>query len=287
MGINNLSLRIAELLIPHAEVLFLSRKMRSIPYDIAVGDFFSHPRSIAKLSFPRDCVFLITINPKDFLQDYAFLKKLVEDFCVTLDQLSGESRIIYVSSASVYGTLKTADVFKFSESSTLNPSSAYGRSKALFENVVNEIFGAANRLTIFRPSNIFGPSKLGFRLHSSLLEALYTQASGEQKAVEIHNRGSVRDFVPVSYCASVIARACVIDSSEGSNRFFNLSSGIGHRVFDWVEGLIGDDRIELGQVESVDFSVLDNEVAMRFFNLLPADYVYDFDDLRTELEQFR
>ena len=74
--------------------------------------------------------------------------------------LRGINRIIFTSSVAVYGFAQTA----LDETGTINPFSAYGRSKYAAEQVLRDWANEAplvRSLTIIRPTAVFGPGNRG------------------------------------------------------------------------------------------------------------------------------
>jgi nucleoside-diphosphate-sugar epimerase len=139
-------------------------------------------------------------------------------------QRSQVGRLIYVSSAEVYGRPSEASV---KETAPLLPLSPYGAAKAAAELLVTAAFrrDALDQAIVLRPFSIYGP---GGRRKSVLGRMLAQIDRGEQLCV--FSTRPVRDYVHVADAAKAILNAL---SNEASGLLTaNIASGKGVSVGD-------------------------------------------------------
>jgi nucleoside-diphosphate-sugar epimerase len=133
----------------------------------------------------------------------------------------GIKRIVYISSAEVYGRPPTPRV---SEDATLQPLSPYAAAKAGAEKLV-EAFSSAFGLeaVILRPFAIYGPGLSG----RSLIGTVIRQTRRGRSAV-LRDLRPVRDFCHVTDVADAIVRACA--AALPLFTILNVGSGRGTSV---------------------------------------------------------
>ena len=133
----------------------------------------------------------------------------------------GIKRIVYISSAEVYGRPRTHRV---SEDAPLQPRSPYAAAKAGAEKLV-EAFSSAFGLesVILRPFAIYGPGLS----HQSLIGTIIRQTRRGDSAV-LRDLRPVRDFCYVGDLADAIARACTAPLPSPTT--LNVGSGRGTSV---------------------------------------------------------
>jgi len=121
--------------------------------------------------------------------------------------------VIYASSAAVYGM---QEKFPIKEDFNLNPSSLYGLSKLIGEQICKLIFTKSNKIFILRFGNVYGPRQgLGFVIPDMFSRAL----KGD---FEVKYSDSTRDFIYVDDATDAIQK-CFSSSSQGT---YNISSGV-------------------------------------------------------------
>ena len=127
---------------------------------------------------------------------------------------AGFSRVIYASSAAVYGDRSQATL---SETTTTDPSSEYGRSKLQNEVLLREMLPT----TILRLSNTFGP---GMSTRNVLSEVIEQARRGT--VVYVNDSTPVRDYIFVSDVARAFAAAVKANVAG----VFNIATGTGTSV---------------------------------------------------------
>lgn len=161
----------------------------------------------------------------------------------------GLKRIVFSSSAAVYGTPQTVPVC---EETSLRPISPYGRSKLMCEQILIDSTSAATRLEVVllryfnpvgaHPSGVIGEDPT----HSttSLVSRIMQTASGKAGPVPIFGNDydtldgtAIRDFVHVMDLAAGHVAALENDQIFGAgsrSAAFNLGTGVGSSVLDML-----------------------------------------------------
>ncbi|MFQ6552651.1 UDP-glucose 4-epimerase GalE [Aestuariibius insulae] len=150
--------------------------------------------------------------------------------------VEGVSRLIYASTAAVYGVPATREV---TEDSPTTPVSPYGRSKLAAEWILSGIAQAEQLRTIsLRFFNVAGgqvlnETRTGHRAAPHLLAAVSRVAFGDQPYLEIfgddydtHDGTCIRDFIHVRDLCSAILLA----SKGGADNESRLNIGAGHGI---------------------------------------------------------
>lgn len=172
-----------------------------------------------------------------------------------------ESKVVFVSTGgALYGNAEIA-----SETTALLPNSYHGAGKAALEAFVS-VLGQrrSGKLTILRPSNIYGPGqslRSGFGIIRNLLERV---KDGSQ--VTLWSGGSsVRDYL---YIDDMVA-ACKL-ALRGPGGVFNIGTGVGtslDELIAQVENITGRAMVvrrEPARPSDVTHIVLDASRAMEF-----------------------
>jgi UDP-glucose 4-epimerase len=149
----------------------------------------------------------------------------------------GVRRLVYVSSAAVYGDPGRRPV---SESMPLAPATPYAFSVAaveqaiLYETLASGL--SAVTLRLFNVAGASGPLGEWHHPETHLIPAALHVAAGVRDSVTVHGTDhdtpdgtAIRDYVHVSDAA----RACVLAldaTSEPGHRLYNIGSGTGHSV---------------------------------------------------------
>ena len=181
---------------------------------------------------------------------------------------AGAKRIIYMSSAAVYGSPSNPDV-PIRESTNPKPESMYGLSKLLGEFFVVD---AMIDNVILRGSNIYGP---GQREDGGLIPRFFAAIKNGKSPVLRGNGSCVRDFLYVEDVAEAIFLS--LSCSPG---VYNVGSGKGHsveEVWDLVSESCGRRGYQIPEPEyapmkegEVQIILLSNEKARRALNWEPA-----------------
>lgn len=173
----------------------------------------------------------------------------------------GVKRLIFTSSAAVYGNAHKAD-----ERRRLHPINCYGAAKKHCENIIRK-----KRLphVILRFSNVYG--KGGQGVISKWKENAIAHLAGELY--------HTRDYVHVADVCRAIEKSI---KSEAGNETFNVSTGIETdlaqlgRIMD-IGGL---EMAKHNQKREIKFSSLDNDKAQKMMGWKPSI------DLKTGIEQY-
>jgi nucleoside-diphosphate-sugar epimerase len=135
-------------------------------------------------------------------------------------RFAGVRRLIYLSSAEVYGR---PSVERVAEDHPLGPRSPYAASKAAAEQYVGAYGrGFGLETVILRPFSVYGP---GLAAGSVLGTIMHQALRGDE--VVLADLAPVRDYVFVSDVVLGILRAAV---ASCSGETFNLGSGVGTSV---------------------------------------------------------
>src|SRR6266403_626855 len=147
--------------------------------------------------------------------DYERTFKSAEVLTKVLSQLSPATRLIYPSSAAVYGIVPEGPI---SESAPVSPISEYGKTKLLTEEMCREqarIYGV--QLIIARFFSVYGP----FQKKLLLWDIAQRLLSG-QTAIELGGTGrETRDFIHVVDAAAMVMK---LAQSKASG-IFNIGTG--------------------------------------------------------------
>jgi UDP-glucose 4-epimerase len=137
----------------------------------------------------------------------------------------GVSKIIFTSSAAVYGEPSEIPV---REIHPLNPKSPYGAAKAAAESYLHIFSELTNfKYVVLRLSNVYGPRQ-GVRKPSGIVSIIIKRFL-ENQEVELYDpENTVRDFIYVEDVVDAFIRV----KDHNSSGIFNISSGIGHTILD-------------------------------------------------------
>jgi UDP-glucose 4-epimerase len=141
-------------------------------------------------------------------------------------RIANVKRIVYISSAEVYGRAETQPV---SELQTPDPRSPYAAAKLGAENMVRAFvhaFGMSAR--IIRPFSVYGPGQHDYALVPTIVRQALTA-----DAIVLADLTPVRDYCYVSDVVDAIALACDLDVPGVD--VFNVGSGTGTSVLQLAE----------------------------------------------------
>lgn len=164
----------------------------------------------------------------NFCQGISLLESMIK---------AGVNRIIFSSTAAVFGNPKIIPITEDAEKSPINP---YGESKYFFEKAITryaDVYGL--RYTIFRYFNACGATKLSKESHmneSHLIPLVFQAVNGERENVtvfgtdyETPDGSCVRDYVHVEDLISAHLLASKHMEISPRNEF-NLGNGNGYSV---------------------------------------------------------
>lgn len=143
--------------------------------------------------------------------------------------------IFFSSGGTVYGDPTQLPVV---EDASIAPMSTYGAGKVAQENILLNIRSLGYPITIFRPSNVYGPGQSmreGFGVVRTLLEHVRRGTT-----FEIWGDGeNIRDFI---YIDDVVEASVRLLGLPEDSRTYNVGSGVGYsinQVKDIVEAVCG------------------------------------------------
>ena len=213
-------------------ILVDKNKKNNILKDLVYKKFYNYNRFIylinnSKFNYRISLIFHLGANslttesnfPLILKENYIYTKNLIH-YC-----LKKNIKIIYASSASVYGT----NTKNFKENSILNPSNFYSTTKALIDFYVLDILKKNKKSKIIglRYFNVYGPGENKKKNMASVIYHFNKQIS-QKRCVNLfkgHNGykdgEQVRDFVHVNDCVDVN----IWFMKKKANGIYNVGTG--------------------------------------------------------------
>lgn len=155
----------------------------------------------------------------------------VVNFMDTIRRLKTPPKVIYMSSESVYGLIP-AEQQPITEDTRMNPTNAYGVSKASAELVVNgfaQQYGLPT--TVIRSTTMYGPAS-----RTKQVVPIFIRQALANKDITIEGDGSAsRDF---NYVLNNVAGIMKILSDDRAKGIYNLGSGVELSVKELAEHII-------------------------------------------------
>lgn len=131
----------------------------------------------------------------------------------------GISKIIYASSAAVYGNLESSSI---KEQDLLQPISEYGKSKLEKENAAQEYSDSIDSVGL-RFFNIYGPGLSMENAYPSVLVAFFKKIK-ERKPITVFGDGNqTRDFVHVYDVVQALSKS--IETKHKGSKIYNVGTG--------------------------------------------------------------
>ena len=161
-------------------------------------------------------------------------------------QEAGVKKIVFSSSATVYGSPKTVPIREDFPLHTTNP---YGSTKLMIENILQDIFVADNEwsIALLRYFNPIGAHKSGLigedpnGIPNNLLPYIAQVAAGKLECLSVYGNDydtkdgtGVRDYIHVVDLAQGHIKAVEKVLSGSGVDAYNLGTGIGYSVLDMV-----------------------------------------------------
>ncbi|NLP04863.1 NAD-dependent epimerase/dehydratase family protein [Candidatus Fermentibacteria bacterium] len=157
----------------------------------------------------------------------------------SLLEASSAARLLFVSSADVYGSVEGA----IRESCPPNPASPYAGSKAAAEIAVLQAHRSAGLdAVIARPFPHFGPGQAPHFALPSFCRRVIEAAAAGAGSVKGGNLSAVRDYTYVSDVASAYS---AILAAGASGEVYNVASGRGRTMGEVLEAVIGISGVRL------------------------------------------
>lgn len=162
-------------------------------------------------------------------------------------QASYNPKIIYVSSAEVYG--KTIHPEKISEDNPFFPANYYGSSKVAADRLSYQMSQSANlQITIIRPFNHTGPGQLsGFFVPDMASQIVEIEKDPKRNEILVGNLESIRDISDVRDI--VLGYKVILQTDSRPGEAFNLCSGSGIKMKAVLEKLLSAAKKEIKIIE--------------------------------------
>lgn len=158
----------------------------------------------------------------------------------------GAKRIVFSSSATVYGKPASVPITEDFPLSTTNP---YGETKLMIERILSDLYASDNEwsVSILRYFNPIGAHKSGKigedpkGIPNNLLPYVAQVATGKRSCLSIfgndyntHDGTGVRDYIHVVDLAKAHLRAIERAEQITGVEYFNIGTGVGYSVLDIV-----------------------------------------------------
>lgn len=144
------------------------------------------------------------------------------------------ARVLYVSSAAVYGSAVPGQAGVV-ETQSLKPKNSYGVSKTWAEALLWPLWRQGLNVRIARPFNHTGPGQQRGFVCPDLADRIRKAVDGHTHAtIRLSQAGTVRDFTDVR---DVVRAYTLIMGRFDSGEVVNVASGVGHSLKDIVNVL--------------------------------------------------
>ena len=162
-------------------------------------------------------------------------------------QKYGAKRIVFSSSATVYGKPESVPIREDFPLSTTNP---YGETKLMIERILKDLFVSDNEwsVSVLRYFNPIGAHKSGMigedpkGIPNNLLPYITQVASGKREYLSVfgndyntHDGTGVRDYIHVVDLAKAHLKALERTKKVKGVEYFNIGTGVGYSVLDIVK----------------------------------------------------
>lgn len=159
----------------------------------------------------------------------------------------GAKRIVFSSSATVYGNPASVPITEDFPLSTTNP---YGETKLMIERILSDLYASDNEwsVSILRYFNPIGAHKSGLigedpkGIPNNLLPYVAQVATGKRECLSVfgndyntHDGTGVRDYIHVVDLAKAHLRAMERAEQITGVEYFNIGTGVGYSVLDVVK----------------------------------------------------
>lgn len=161
-------------------------------------------------------------------------------------QKHGAKRIVFSSSATVYGKPESVPIREDFPLSTTNP---YGETKLMIERILKDLFVSDNEwsVSVLRYFNPIGAHKSGLigedpkGIPNNLLPYITQVASGKREYLSVfgndyntHDGTGVRDYIHVVDLAKAHLKALARAEKVTGIEYYNIGTGVGYSVLDIV-----------------------------------------------------
>jgi UDP-glucose 4-epimerase len=142
----------------------------------------------------------------------------------------GDGRVVFISTAAVYGEPKTSPI---PETHPINPTSPYGLTKSTgeeFARMFHRLYGLD--VSIVRPFNIYSENLKPDNPYAGVI-AIFIRNARNGRPLEVHgDGGQTRDFVHVS---DVVQFLEILASQKGTGEAYNCGTGAITSILDLAE----------------------------------------------------
>lgn len=172
-----------------------------------------------------------------------------ENLLQAIDTLEGRRRIIFVSTAGVYGN---QEISVLSEDLCPLPVSHYGISKFACERIVTN-YKDRHNVTIVRPFNVIGVGQSSNFIVPKLINHFALGAP----AIRLGRLEPVRDYIDVYACCDIISQ--LIDLTNSFGEVLNICSGRATSVRELLDAIQKVSNHQIEVIEAQEF-IRANEV---------------------------
>ena len=170
------------------------------------------------------------------------------NLCALLSKYNAK-RIVFSSSATVYGNPASVPIREDFPLSTTNP---YGETKLMIERILKDLYAADNEwsVSILRYFNPIGAHSSGLigedpqGIPNNLLPYITQVASGKREYLSVfgndyntHDGTGVRDYIHVVDLARAHLKAIELAEKVTGVDYFNIGTGTGYSVLDLIHSL--------------------------------------------------
>jgi len=159
---------------------------------------------------------------------------------------SSDPKILFVSSAEVYGVVTPEDL-PLDEERTIAPATPYAASKAAAEQVVLQAArGFGQEVIVVRPFNHVGPGQAPIFAVSALAQRIVEAKQQHRSELSVGTLSTRRDFTDVR---DVVRAYRLLLEHGQSGEIYNVASGVDHEISEIVDLLMEIVGVNLTQVE--------------------------------------
>lgn len=184
-----------------------------------------------------------------------------------------DCHFLFVSSAEVYGKSAQFGV-TLTEQHLLQPANPYASAKASADLLLQEAAGSGLAATVMRPFNHTGPGQsLAFAVPSFCSQIVQIERGGSPE-IQVGALDDVRDFLHVSDVIDAYMAVLGRRAEVGHGQIMNVASGIGTRMDQVLELLVGFSNAKI--------SIVVDESRLR--HRPPSSVIGDAEFLRKSLQ---
>lgn len=216
--------------------------------DLDITDEQSVSAAIAEAS-PTCCIHLAAISsPPKAQQDqehtHAVNVEGVRLLAQALLKAAPKCKLIFASSAEVYGKSFLETPAPLTEMATLQPEGVYGRSKCDAERVLDGLTGSGLRHLSLRFFNFSGPRQSTDFVIPAFASQIAMAEAGqlENGTIKVGDLSARRDFLDVRDVANACVSA-IANTDWKSGTKLNISSGVPRKISDILDGLVTMSRV--------------------------------------------